>query len=132
MRICNFLLAVCIVHCTHAEAQGLVKLEPDASGCVDSKTLPKLPMCRIDNCEAKDDDQRAVQVHRIRRVFFQPALVRTMPGTHCPANLAGYRTPPSLMRWRRATRETAGGTVNVLDTIVATATVKVATTMASR
>jgi outer membrane protein OmpA-like peptidoglycan-associated protein len=62
MRICNFLLAVCIVHCTHAEAQGLVKLEPDASGCVDSKTLPKLPMCRIDNCEAKDDDQRAVPV----------------------------------------------------------------------
>ncbi len=45
-----------------ANAQGLVKLEPDAPGCVDSKTLPKLPMCRIDNCEVKDDDQRDVPV----------------------------------------------------------------------
>ena len=39
-----------------------VKLEPDAAGCVDSKVLPRLPNCRIDNCEAKDSDHRDVPV----------------------------------------------------------------------
>jgi outer membrane protein OmpA-like peptidoglycan-associated protein len=35
---------------------------PDAPGCVDSRTLPKLPGCRIDNCEKKDSDRREVAV----------------------------------------------------------------------
>lgn len=38
------------------------KLEPDAAGCTDSKILPKLEMCRIDNCEKKDSDHREVPV----------------------------------------------------------------------
>jgi outer membrane protein OmpA-like peptidoglycan-associated protein len=45
-----------------ASAQGPAATEPDARGCVDSRTLPKLPSCRIDNCELKRDDQRDVPV----------------------------------------------------------------------
>ncbi len=37
-------------------------MAPDAPGCVDSRTLPKLPGCRIDNCERKDSDRRDVAV----------------------------------------------------------------------
>jgi outer membrane protein OmpA-like peptidoglycan-associated protein len=37
-------------------------LAPDAPGCVDSRTLPKLPGCRIDNCESKDGDHRDLTV----------------------------------------------------------------------
>ncbi len=47
-----------LVPCLWAQS----KLEPDAPGCVDSKTLPKLPMCRIDNCETKSPDQRDIPV----------------------------------------------------------------------
>ncbi len=35
-------------------------MEPDAAGCVDSKIVPKLAGCRIDNCENKDSDHRDV------------------------------------------------------------------------
>jgi outer membrane protein OmpA-like peptidoglycan-associated protein len=35
-------------------------LEPDAAGCSDSRIVPKLLGCRIDNCEHKDADQREV------------------------------------------------------------------------
>ena len=35
-------------------------LEPDASSCVDSKIIPKLLGCRIDNCENKVSDHRDV------------------------------------------------------------------------
>lgn len=41
-------------------AQG--SLDPDARGCADSKTLPRLLSCRIDNCESKDGDHRDVPV----------------------------------------------------------------------
>jgi outer membrane protein OmpA-like peptidoglycan-associated protein len=34
--------------------------EPDAPGCVDSKIVPKLLGCRIDNCENKHSDHRDV------------------------------------------------------------------------
>src|SRR5690349_9417645 len=37
-------------------------LEPDVRGCADSKILPKLEMCRIDNCEKKDSDHRDIPV----------------------------------------------------------------------
>ncbi len=37
-------------------------LEPDARGCSDSKVLPKLEMCRIDNCEKKESDHREIPV----------------------------------------------------------------------
>jgi flagellar motor protein MotB len=37
-------------------------LAPDAPGCVDSRALPKLPGCRIDNCERKESDRRDVAV----------------------------------------------------------------------
>ncbi len=37
-------------------------LAPDQAGCVDSKVLPKLAMCRIDNCEKKESDHRDVSV----------------------------------------------------------------------
>jgi outer membrane protein OmpA-like peptidoglycan-associated protein len=37
-------------------------LAPDAPGCIDSRALPKLPGCRIDNCEKKDSDRRDVAV----------------------------------------------------------------------
>ena len=35
-------------------------LEPDGAGCIDSKIVPKLAGCRIDNCENKDSDRRDV------------------------------------------------------------------------
>lgn len=38
------------------------RLAPDAPGCADSKALPKLLMCRIDNCEKKDADHREITV----------------------------------------------------------------------
>lgn len=41
-------------------AQG--RLEPDAPQCADSKTLPRLLMCRIDNCESKDGDHLDLQI----------------------------------------------------------------------
>jgi OmpA-OmpF porin, OOP family len=41
-------------------AQG--RLDADAPNCSDSKALPKLLMCRIDNCESKNGDHRDVQV----------------------------------------------------------------------
>jgi outer membrane protein OmpA-like peptidoglycan-associated protein len=44
------------------KGEGPPPLAPDALGCVDSRTLPKLPGCRIDNCEKKDSDRRDVAV----------------------------------------------------------------------
>src|SRR5579871_3999268 len=38
------------------------RLDPDAQGCADSKVLPKLELCRIDNCEKKDSDHREVPI----------------------------------------------------------------------
>jgi outer membrane protein OmpA-like peptidoglycan-associated protein len=46
-------------------AQGLpplTKVAPDQPGCVDSKFFPKIPVCRIDNCEKKDTDRRDLLV----------------------------------------------------------------------
>lgn len=37
-------------------------LEPDAPGCADSKILPKLQFCRVDNCEKTASDHRDVAV----------------------------------------------------------------------
>ena len=37
-------------------------LDPDAPGCVDSKVLPKLQLCRVDNCEKKDSDHRDLPI----------------------------------------------------------------------
>ncbi len=42
---------------------GQPRLEPDAPNCADSKTLPRLLMCRVDNCESKHGDHRDVPVH---------------------------------------------------------------------
>jgi hypothetical protein len=39
-----------------AAAQG--PLAPDAPGCADSRTFPKFPGCRIDNCEKQEGDHR--------------------------------------------------------------------------
>jgi outer membrane protein OmpA-like peptidoglycan-associated protein len=41
-------------------AQG--RLDADAPNCADSTTLPRLLLCRIDNCESKDGDHRDIQV----------------------------------------------------------------------
>ena len=49
-----------LVLCLPLAAQ--VKLEPDAPNCADSKILPKLELCRVDNCENKDADHREVPV----------------------------------------------------------------------
>jgi len=43
------------------------RLEPDASGCTDSKAFPKLEMCRIDNCERKASDHRDIPVKEDER-----------------------------------------------------------------
>lgn len=46
-------------------AQGLpplAKLAPDQPGCVDSKNFPKVPACRIDNCEKKESDHREIPI----------------------------------------------------------------------
>ena len=39
------------------------RLDPDAPRCTDSKALPKLLMCRIDNCESTPGDHRDIPVH---------------------------------------------------------------------
>jgi outer membrane protein OmpA-like peptidoglycan-associated protein len=44
------------------KGEALSPLAPDAPGCADSHALPKLPGCRIDNCEKKDSDRRDVAV----------------------------------------------------------------------
>jgi outer membrane protein OmpA-like peptidoglycan-associated protein len=49
-------------HAEQPKAEGLSPLAPDAPGCADSRALPKLPGCRIDNCERKDSDRRDVAV----------------------------------------------------------------------
>jgi OmpA-OmpF porin, OOP family len=41
-------------------AQG--RPDADAPNCADSKALPRLLMCRIDNCESKDGDHRDIQI----------------------------------------------------------------------
>jgi len=38
------------------------RLDPDAPNCADSRSLPKLVMCRIDNCEQKNGDHRDIPV----------------------------------------------------------------------
>jgi OOP family OmpA-OmpF porin len=46
-------------------AQGLpplAKLAPDQPGCVDSKNFPKVPACRIDNCEKKESEHREIPI----------------------------------------------------------------------
>jgi outer membrane protein OmpA-like peptidoglycan-associated protein len=60
--VCHILFWIWIAHTMEPRILAQVKLEPDATGCVDSKTFPKLPMCRIDNCETKESDQRDVPV----------------------------------------------------------------------
>jgi outer membrane protein OmpA-like peptidoglycan-associated protein len=45
-----------------AQSKSQPQLAPDAAGCVDSRTVPKLPGCRVDNCEKKDSDRREVAV----------------------------------------------------------------------
>jgi hypothetical protein len=56
---------VCLVLSASLRAQSA--LDPDARGCTDSKVLPKLEMCRIDNCEKKDSDHREVPVKEDER-----------------------------------------------------------------
>jgi outer membrane protein OmpA-like peptidoglycan-associated protein len=58
----NILFGILIAHATAAFLMAQAKLEPDAPGCIDSRTLPKLSMCRIDNCETKNLDQRDASV----------------------------------------------------------------------
>jgi hypothetical protein len=38
------------------------KLDADAPACADSRILPKLTLCRIDNCEKKESDHRDVPI----------------------------------------------------------------------
>ena len=56
-RICNLLSATLF-----AALSLIAQLPRDAKGCADSEALPKLALCRIDNCESKDNDQRNVAV----------------------------------------------------------------------
>jgi len=48
--------------CCGAPLLGQVGLAPDVAGCVDSKSLPKLIKCRIDNCEKKDSDHAELTI----------------------------------------------------------------------
>ena len=41
--------------------------DPNASACADSKVLPHLELCRIDNCEKKDSDHRDIPVREDER-----------------------------------------------------------------
>jgi outer membrane protein OmpA-like peptidoglycan-associated protein len=38
------------------------RLDPDVSDCADSRILPKLELCRVDNCERKESDHREIPV----------------------------------------------------------------------
>jgi outer membrane protein OmpA-like peptidoglycan-associated protein len=53
-------MAACSLYAQTGEASQ--KLAPDQMGCADSKILPRLLECRIDNCERKDPDHREVPV----------------------------------------------------------------------
>jgi OOP family OmpA-OmpF porin len=53
------LLCICL--------QGQTMLDPDAAGCKDSKTLPKLELCRIDNCDKKESDHREIPIREDER-----------------------------------------------------------------
>lgn len=55
-----FLLSVSLGAIAAAQSKPAAQLSPDAAGCQDSRTLPKLPGCRVDNCEKKDSDRREV------------------------------------------------------------------------
>ena len=57
-RVLFLFLALAIV----AVGQTSPRLAPDQAGCVDSKLLPKLLECRIDNCEKKESDHRNIVV----------------------------------------------------------------------
>ena len=54
------LMAAGSVYAQPGEAS--LKLAPDQMGCADSKVLPRLLECRIDNCERKDPDHREIPV----------------------------------------------------------------------
>ena len=49
-----FVLPAFAQDAAHDSATAHVKLDADAGGCADSTVLPKLPFCRIDNCEKKN------------------------------------------------------------------------------
>jgi outer membrane protein OmpA-like peptidoglycan-associated protein len=45
-----------------AQTKSQPQLAPDVRGCEDSRTLPKLPGCRVDNCDRNESDRREVTV----------------------------------------------------------------------
>ncbi len=57
-----FVLPAFAQDAAHDSATAHVKLDADAGGCADSTVLPKLPFCRIDNCEKKESDHRDIPI----------------------------------------------------------------------
>ncbi len=57
-----FLLSPFLLGVMSAQPKSQPQLAPDAAGCQDSRTLPKLPGCRVDNCEKKESDRREIAV----------------------------------------------------------------------
>jgi len=57
-----FILSASAQDTAHDSATAHVKLDADAGGCADSTILPKLPFCRIDNCEKKESDHRDIAI----------------------------------------------------------------------
>jgi outer membrane protein OmpA-like peptidoglycan-associated protein len=91
-------------------AQGLpplAKLAPDQPGCVDSKLFPKIPACRIDNCEKKESDRRDIPVGEDER---GDAISASMEG---PSHSVMYEcwtgtTPTSIVEKAEIALKTAG------------------------
>ncbi|SRR5579883_463310 len=54
----KYLALICLLFPLAAQT----RLDPDASGCTDSKILPKLELCRVDNCEKKESDHREIPI----------------------------------------------------------------------
>ena len=96
------------------------KPEPDVSGCIDSKNLPKLLTCRVDNCEQKDSDHREVPVREdasgqpvlatldgeSRSVMYECAAAMT-PATIVQQAAAGLRAARFQVPYQFAEREGA-------------------------
>jgi outer membrane protein OmpA-like peptidoglycan-associated protein len=84
-----------------------VKLAPDQAGCVDSKFLPKLLACRIDNCEKKDSDRRDIPVGEDQK---GEAIISSVEGNSRSVmyECGDGTTPASIVEHAATALKTAG------------------------
>jgi OmpA-OmpF porin, OOP family len=103
-----FLFSLVLGHTLAAQGlPPLAKLAPDQPGCMDSKLFPKIPACRIDNCEKKESDRRDIPVGEDEK---GDAINASMEG---PSQTVMYEcwtgtTPTSIVEKAEIALKTAG------------------------